>query len=305
MQFAKTFLKPIGGILLALLSWHACAASDAAASLRARYQTLLPALEDNVFDAPLYIESEDSQSRIRGSVFGVVYHNLDALRAMVTSPAEWCEMLLIHPNIKYCAHQGQADGEIVLTIHAGSKNYTAMQDARRSEYRVRIDASRRDYLSANVFAERGPLDTSEYRLQLEAIPIGDGDTFVHVNFSYRYGPMTRALTATYFSTLGRNKIGFSIVGKDRGGKPIFVRGRTASLERTVMRTYLALQTWLEGQSKPAVDRIEWRLKRWYFLTERYPRQLYEFDEVEYLDTKRRERTNALPAQGETGPPFKG
>ena len=306
MQLLKTFpSKLISGVLLMLASWHAYASVDAATSLRARYQSLLPTLENNVFGAPLHIESEDSQGRIRGAIFGVVYHDLDALHAMVTSPAEWCEMLLIHPNIKYCAHQGNSNGDIVLTIYAGSKNYTTVQDARRSEYRVRVDTSQRGYLVANVSADRGALDTSEYRLMLEAVPIDDGDTFVHVNFSYRYGPMTRALTATYFSTLGRNKVGFSVIDKDREGKPIFVRGRTASLERTVMRTYLALQTWLEGQGKPADDRFEWRLRRWYFLTERYPRQLYKFKEDEYVDVKRRERANALPVQGDTGSPAKG
>jgi hypothetical protein len=302
MQLLKSFpSKLISGALLALLSFHATASIEAATSLRARYQSLLPALENNVFDAPLHIESEDSQGRIRGAVFGVVYHSLDDLRAMVTSPPEWCELLLIHPNIKYCTHRGSSSEDIVLTIYAGSKNYTPVADTRRSEYRVRVKETARDYLVANVSADTGPLDTSDYRLVLEAVPIDGDSTFVHVGFSYRYGPMTRALTATYFSTLGRNKIGFSVVGRDRQGQPVFVRGRTASLERTVMRTYLALQTWLEGRGKPDTDRVEWRLRRWYFLTERYPRQLYEFDEKDYLDVKRRERANGLPAQGEASP----
>lgn len=284
--------------MLALLSFHASAFADPAASLRARYQSLLPAFENNVFGAPLYIESEDKQGRISGAVYGVVYHHLDVLRAMVTSPPAWCDMLLLHPNIKYCTRREASNGDIFLTIYAGSKHYMPPEDTRQSEYRVRLDGNGHDYLVANVSADRGPLDTSAYRLVLEAMPIDSDSTFIHVGFSYRYGPMTRALTATYFSTLGRNKVGFSIVRHNRQGQPIFVRGRAASLERTVMRAYLALQTWLEGQTKPEADRFEWRLRRWYFLTERYPRQLYEFEEKDYLDVKQRERAIALERYGE-------
>jgi hypothetical protein len=302
MQLLKYFkFQLLSAAALTLWSFYASASIDTAASLRARYQSLLPTLESNVFDAPLYIESEDSQGRVRGEVFGVVYHRIEDLRAMVTSPAEWCALLVIHPNIKYCTHQAPANGEIALTIYAGKKQFLPIEETRRNEYRVRVNDSP-GYLTAHISAQSGPIDTSDYRLILEAIPIDHETTFVHVGFSYRYGSLTRALSATYFGTIGRNKVGFSVIGRDKQGEPIFVRGRVASLERTVMRTYLALQTWLEGRSKPESDRFDWRLRRWYFLTERYPKQLYEFEEKEYLDVKHRERASqSLPARTDAAP----
>jgi hypothetical protein len=306
MQLLKLFPSKLFSVLvLTLWAANALASVDAASLLRTRYKALLPTLEKNVFNAPLHIESEDSQGRIRGAVYGVLEHGFDALRTMVTSSSEWCELLLMHPNLKYCAYRASASGETLLTLYTGGKHYTAVEDARQNEYRVHVTEAGHDYLVANVSAEHGPLDTSDYHLVLEAVPIDANTTFVHVDFSYRYGAMTRALTATYFSTFGRNKIGFSIVGRGTNGEPVFVRGRTASLERTVMRTYIALQAWLEGKDKPEKDRFEWRLRRWYYLTERYPKQLYEFDQQEYLDVKLRERANRLPGQSEAAIPSKG
>lgn len=282
-----------------LLALFAAEAAGSAEILRARYQTLTPALEKNVFGAPLYIESEDSQGRMRGEIFGIVDHGFDALRVMLTSPTYWCEFLVLHPNLKYCEHRNQSRDEITLAVYTGRKNYLALEDTRRSEYQVKLVESAEKYLNAQVSAAQGPIDTSDYHLVLEAIPIDANRTFVHVGFSYRYGALTRALSATYFSTVGRSKIGFSVVGQDKKGEPIFVRGRVASLERTVMRVYLALQTWLEGSKEPEMDRLEWRLRRWYALTERYSQQLHEFEEDEYLDTKRREYAGRpLPSQQE-------
>jgi hypothetical protein len=280
--------------LAAVLSLAFCAgAFGSAEALRARHQSLLPALQDNVFDAPIHVESEDKDGRMRGDVFGIVDYGFEAVRTMLMQPAHWCEFLLLHPNMKYCEYRPRADKEVTLTLYTGKKNYLPVESTRRNEYQVKWIESTEKYLNAQVSAAQGPIDTSDYLVTVEAIPIDGARSFLRVGFSYRYGPLTRTLSAAYFSTIGRSKVGFSVVGQDKKGEPIFVGGRVGSLERTVMRTYLALQTWLEGKTQPEADRLEWRLRRWYTLTERYRRQLHEFEEDEYLDAKRREYAGRL------------
>jgi hypothetical protein len=65
-----------------------------------------------------------------------------------------------------------------------------------------------------------------------------------------------------------------------------------------MRYFLALDAYLQGNSAPAAERFERRLRTWFELTETYPRQLREPDLQSYLDAKREDRQRDAP----TAPP---
>ncbi|HYM47504.1 MAG TPA: hypothetical protein VES91_03415, partial [Burkholderiaceae bacterium] len=212
-----------------------------------------------------------------------------------------CELVPLHLNIKACVYQTTGADESVLSVFTGNKAYTPIAKAKRNDYMLRVQTANASYLHLQVVSESGPLDTSDYRLQFEAIPIDGSRTFARVSFSYRYGAMTRMLSAAYFGTVARSKIGFSIVGQDEHGEPIYLRGRAAALERNVMRLYLALQTLLESHARPEPERFEWSIRRWHALTERYPRQLNEIQQTEYLDIKRREHAEPPPHPHELWP----
>jgi hypothetical protein len=63
-----------------------------------------------------------------------------------------------------------------------------------------------------------------------------------------------------------------------------------------MRYYLAIDAHLNSLSAPPREQLDTRLRDWFVSTERYPRQLHEMDELEYLSMKRREyeRQRAVP-----------
>jgi hypothetical protein len=287
-------------LVVAFAAAPAARAAEAAA-LYARYESLLPRLQSNYYGAPFHIESQDRDGRMHGRVYGVLEHDFAALRAALVTPADWCELVPLHLNIKGCRYRPLGVDESELIVHTGDKKFTPIEDATRSAYVLRTRAARTDYLQVQVSSDTGPLDTGEYRLLLEAIPLSGGRSFAHVSFSYRYGLATRMLSAIYFGTVARHKEGFTIVGEDERGAPVFVRGRAAALERNVMRLYLALRTLLEGRSVPEAQRFDWSIRRWHALTEQYHRQLYELSEAEYLDIKRRERTEQLGARHELWP----
>jgi len=89
----------------------------------------------------------------------------------------------------------------------------------------------------------------------------------------------------YLGTLGRTKIGFTVVGKGADGAPQYVQGERGSLERNVMRNYLALLAYAGVQGGSPTERTEARMRAWFDLTERYPAQLHEVDLEQYLQIK--------------------
>jgi len=66
----------------------------------------------------------------------------------------------------------------------------------------------------------------------------------------------------------------------------FVQGERGSLERNVMRNYLALQAYTGVQAGTPQAQTDARLRAWFALTERHAAQLHELDLDEYLQEKR-------------------
>ena len=90
---------------------------------------------------------------------------------------------------------------------------------------------------------------------------------------------------TYLATLGRDKVGFTVVGRTPAGEPVDVGGLRGTLERNTMRYYLAVDTYLDSMSQLPAERKQWRFATWYTATERYPRQLHELSRADYLALK--------------------
>ncbi|MCY1186091.1 hypothetical protein D9M73_269280 [compost metagenome] len=57
----------------------------------------------------------------------------------------------------------------------------------------------------------------------------------------------------YLATIGRDKVGFSIVGNNARGQPIHVGGTRGVIERNTMRYYLAIEAYLSALSAPAAE----------------------------------------------------
>ena len=298
----KTPILP--SLLLALLflfgvSLPAFAAEAAGAdALLAAYRDLRPKLEANAYGAPIYVESADEGERMRGEVYSVANHPYSRLVQALRSPRNWCDLALLHLNIKTCTYERQDTSEW-LTFYSGRKFYEPPEKAYALRYRFRLEAAHDDYFRATLAAETGPFDSSDYRIEFEAIPLGDG-SFVHLHYGYRQQLLTRLATGGYLATLGSGKVGFSVLGEERDGKPILVGGVRGIVERNAMRYYLAIQAFLESLDVPETQRTEQRFQRWFDLTERYPAQLHELEKADYLQYKRQELRQQLEHQRRLG-----
>ena len=191
---------------------------------------------------------------------------------------------MLQTNIKRCS----ADGGEVMHVAIARRHDQPVEQAFQVDFVHKVrDASAR-HLLVEVGASAGPLGTSDYKLDFEAVPLDAGSTFVRMSYGYSAGLAARLAAQAYLSTSGRDKVGFSVVGKDEAGRPVLVGGSRGVAERNTMRYYLALESVLATMALPQEQRAEHRLREWYAAVERYPRQLHEMSRDEYLAMKRRE-----------------
>jgi len=251
--------------------------------MRAAYMAQRTALESNRFGKPLAIRSQQTDDALKGDIHAVLDQPFDKVRTALAEPRNWCEILILHPNVKDCRFQS---GEPAMAVKLG-----------RSELDVRFGyravASTSDYLDVRLDTPTGPFGTTDYRIRLEAAPIEGNRTFVHLAYSHGYGARAKFAMQAYFNTLGRGKVGFTVVEKDAQGKPVYVSDLRGGLERNAMRYYASIESYLDSLAAPAGQRLDARLKHWYAYTEKYPLQLQE--EPGYLEAKRKEAARVQSA----------
>lgn len=256
-----------------------------ASALHAKRAELQPQLRSNGFGEPLVLGSQEVSDRLEGDVYAEVAHPLAAVQASVRSAAAICEILILHLNVRSCAPAEGAAGEGV-SLLAGPKRATGPGVQYRMDYAVRHEAADASHLRVTLSAAQGPMSTTDYRLVFEAVPIDEGHSFVHFGYAYSAGRLARMAMGVYLATAGRDKIGFTVEGVDASGRPKYVRGERAAVERNVMRYYLALQAYHSVTAGSRDERLQARQRAWFALTERHKAQLHEYDLAEYLREKR-------------------
>jgi len=266
-------------------------AADDAASLRDKYQSLAQQLKHNQFQRPLYLESAESPSTLKGDIYAVVAYPFatvnGALNDPAQGPANWCDVLILHLNTKYC-HASNSSNGTILSVNIGRKVEQKLADSYRVQFHYRVAATSPEYFQVDLDADSGPLSTKDYRIVLEAVSISGNQTFLHLTYSYSYGMAGRIAMKAYLATLGSDKVGFTVAGGSSSGQTEYIGGVRGLVERNTMRYYLAIDAYLGALPSPPGKRLEQRLTNWFDATERYPRQLHEVDRQEYLQMKYKE-----------------
>lgn len=258
-----------------------------AASLRAKYGALQDQLSHNQFQRPLYMDSSEIPGAVTGDIFAAINYAFATAGAALNGPARWCDILSLHLNTKYCRASTSSQGSVI-NVSIGKKHDQPLDEAYPVEFAYRVAAETPDYLKVMLNADEGPLSTRNYRIMLEAVPLESGVTFIHLSYSYAYGLAGRLAMQAYLGTIGSNKVGFTVVGRQSDGQPRHVGGMRGVVERNTMRYYLAIEAYLGALSAPPQARLEKRLHDWFAAVERYPLQLHEMKQGEYLDMKRKE-----------------
>ncbi len=263
-------------------------------ALLEKHASLAGLLAQNPYRRPLFIESTESTHAVSGNAYAVLDSPFSTVSATFKSPKSWCEVLILHLNTKYCraSEDGRRSG---LAVSIGRKTAQPLKEAFSLDFVFRLVAVSPRYIAVWLNAEEGPLGTSNYRLELQAVPLPDGKTFMHLRYAYEYGIVGRVAMQTYLATLGRGKVGFTPIRPDQQSG--YVGGLRGAIERNTMRYYLAIEAYLASLSRAPAQQFDARLQYWFDATEAYPRQLHEVDRKSYLVMKK----NEYQRQQETPP----
>lgn len=281
--------------------WFAAGQSFAAApdmpaeALSAKYTELGTQLRNNQFQRALYLDSVESSQYLMGEIYAVVDYPFATVNTALNNTTHWCDMLILHVYIKYCRASSNQTGAD-LTVNLSNRYDQPLADTYSAEFHYRGVIATPDYFEVVLNAESGPLDTYDYRIRIEAMPLKDSRTFLHFTYGYGFGVIGRLTMQGYLATSGRNKVGFTVTGSLPNGQPTYIQGVRGVVERNTMRYYLAIDAYLVALTAPPEDRLEKRLQQWYHGTEQYARQLHEVERDDYLEMKRQEYRRQQVAQ---------
>ena len=262
-------------------------ASAAATALRSRFAALAAERGLGQFRRPLHIDSSETGDGVTGEINAIVDQPFATTGAALSKPAQWCEILILHLNVKYCRPSGDRQG-MFLHVVIGKKYDQPLEAAYPVDFTYAVVADTGDYLQVKLNAAQGPLGTRGYLIRLEAAPVEAGRSLIRLSYSYSYGFVARLAMEVYLATIGRNKVGFTVTGVQADGETRYIAGMRGVTERNTMRYYLAVESFLGALSAPANARVEKSLGDWFNAIERYPRQLHEMERGEYLAMKRME-----------------
>jgi hypothetical protein len=258
------------------------------------YHGKLARLEKNSFGLPIIVESVEQDDKVHVDVYGIFHHPFGSIAAALKVPANWCDIVSLHPNVKACSYNDQA-GTLLLAFYLGQKTYQPPEDMVPVISRFRC-VEHQGYQDIMLNADEGPYATKDHRMRFEALPLDGGRTFVHVSYAYRDSAALRLATKIYFATLGRGKVGFTVAGTDKNGKPDYIGGPRGALERSAVRYYFAIQSFMNTLHYPEESRFSMRISEWYDLTARFPKQLIDLDKKKYIALKTREHKNQVRLQ---------
>ena len=288
-----------------------------AEELPARFEQMRRAGAVQLGQRPVYLQSTETAQRLEGEVLALIEHPLQTVRTALAQAPAWCDILILHLNVKYCRvvrEAGAAATPQTLEVGLGRKFDEPLSSAHWLHFGFRAGTAAGEAgprgSGVELHAAEGPLDTRDIRIHVNTAAAGEGRTLLQLRYTYAQGPAARWALQLYLGTVGRQKVGFSLVPdrsdrSDRSERPAPanaaskpVAGVRGLLERNTVRYYLAVDAYLDALALPPAQQLERRLLDWFAATERHPVQLRELDWETYVQMKRLEvRRQQSPAPG--------
>ena len=259
------------------------------------YQRNKARLETSSFGLPLIVDSAQRDNYVYVNVYGIFDHPFSSMTNVLKVPANWCDIVSIYPNVKACT-ASDLSGAWQLTLYLGTKGYQPPDETRQVTYRFRYEDQQQEQMDIILHSDEGPFGTKDHKLRFAALPLDRDKTFVLVRYAYRDSAALRLVTKIYFATIARHLTGFTVSGTDRHGNPVSIGGPRGAVERSAVRYYNAIQSFLNTWRSPAEKRFIMSLNEWYALSRRYGKKLLDIDKEEYFAAKTRERKNQIRLQ---------
>ena len=264
-------------------------------SLIDKYHKIEKELEKSSLAIPFYVESSVSKNASHVDIYGTIKYPFDIVENELQLPTNWCDIILPHSNVRAFTYK-KVNDTWLLTLYNVRKFKDPLKKAYQMNFEYRVIAQQPGFFAISLAARKGPFRTKDHQFGLEAIPLDEDRTFIHLRYSYRCSRFGYLLMKSYFSISGAGRIGFSVIGTDSDGNPVYVGGLRGAIEGNVLRYYLTILAYVDTLMIPVEQRFEERMNQWYDLTARYKKQLFEIEKEEYLTYKRQDQESQLILQ---------
>ena len=247
-----------------------------APGLRAKYAALEPQLRNSQFQGPLYLDSVETRAAARATSMAWSSIPSPASSAALAKPANWCDILILHLNIKYCR------GNAGPGYPAGGAGRAAKYDQPVTEASLLAFAwravaatprvpGRRARRPRAARSERATIGSCWRRCRSRAA--APSSTWAMRSATAALGQLAMS---TYLATIGRDKVGFTPAARPIGGSRATSAEPGAWPSATpCATTWRSTPSW-RALSAPPAEQLEnagWR--HWFAATEKYPAQLHE------------------------------
>ncbi len=287
----------VAGLCSADSAYPNSLSANNAAWLNDKYSAIKSELLNSPHGLPIHITALDNGEHLQCNVYGILEYNFNKIRRQLCNPKNWCDILFLHPNIKSGVYYTE-NGHSILNVYCGRKYYQKPENTYKIVLQYRVVRESDTYFFIQLSSDKGPMYTRNYRIRLDAIPLKNDKTFIHLGYEYDYGTAFKNMLRIYFNTIGRHKIGFSREKTKERGNPVYVKGNRGMIERNAVRYYFAVQAFMDTLEYPEKIRFENRISRWYDLTDGFKRQLYELSKKAYMANKKRESENQVALQNQ-------
>ena len=267
--------------------------------LKYLYTRLEPLISKSPLGLPLHFESRVENDFSGVDIYGVIDFPIETLQRELSKPKNWCDIIILHPNIRACTYSGNTSGS-VLVMHNVNRHFQAIAEAYQMLFKYQIIQASQSFLDIAMNADSGPFGSYDHKLRLRAVALDVKRSFVHLSYSYTYGSIQYLAMKSYFALFGVRRAGFSIDSFDEKSGPIYVSGVKGAVERNVMRYFLAILAYFDAMKYPQEQRFEKRLSGWIELSGRYKEQFPKVENEQYFDFKRVDLKNQTLLQAGIG-----
>jgi hypothetical protein len=248
-----------------------------------------------LLEVPLVVETHEEKSHSRCCVYGLIEEDFIKFKEVLSKTENWCDILLLHPNTKACIVSRKNHQE-ALTLYSGRKYYAPPEEGIQLVLNFSVKENTARLLDIRLAGEKGPLNTENYEIRIKAIPVDTGQTFLVLNYGYDYGLAFKVALKSYLATIGRRKVGFTVIGNEKNGEPIYAGGSQGLIERNSVRYFFSIHAYLKTMDFSKDTRFEKSISLYYDFVNQYPKQLYELDKNDYTANKIKEYNNQLKLQ---------
>lgn len=250
-------------------------------SLIEKYRQIEANLGKSPFNIPVYLESSVERNTAYVDIYGFVKHPFTTAQNALEVPANWCDIVLPHIDVRACTYRKVNDTWLLNTYNA-DKLSESHEDAYQMKLEYRVAEEQSGYFDVSLTAQEGPFNTKDHRFKFEAVPLGKDSAFIHLRHSFAYGSVEYYVMKMF----GGSKPGFTVIDTDSDVNPVYVDGLRGGVERNAVCYYLAIMAYLDTLKIPDGQRFEKRINQWYDLAAPYKKQIFEIKKEEYLTYKR-------------------